>query len=185
MRNCKILLLAWGLLGGAGSGNSFAIDKEETGFLDRIFKNAEGKESKYVLFMPHDYKGDKAYPLILFLHGAGETGTDGHKQVQVGLGPAMKKREKTFGFIAVFPQAQSRISTSQAGPVALPLGGRGKATRAFGTEVGTVMVRFGRTSSTKKSRTPKATSARNPRLGCSPASCRSRRSADFSQPTSG
>jgi predicted peptidase len=108
MRNCEIFLLAWGLLCGASAGNSFAIDKEETGFVDRVFKDAAGKESKYVLFVPHDYKGNKAFPLVLFLHGAGETGTDGQKQVKVGLGPAIKKQEKTFGFIAVFPQARSR-----------------------------------------------------------------------------
>src|SRR2546427_377001 len=44
----------------------------EGGFLDRVYKDRDGKEAKYVLFVPHDYKGDKAYPLILFLHGAGE-----------------------------------------------------------------------------------------------------------------
>jgi predicted peptidase len=46
--------------------------------------------------------------VILFLHGSGETGTDGQKQVKVGLGPAVKKQEKTFPFIAVFPQSQKR-----------------------------------------------------------------------------
>lgn len=81
---------------------------EEHGFLNRIFKDADGKEAKYVLFVPHDYKGDKAYPVILFLHGAGETGTDGHRQAEVGIGPAIRKREQTFPFITVFPQSQKR-----------------------------------------------------------------------------
>ena len=58
--------------------------------------------------MPHDYKGDKEYPLILFLHGSGETGTDGKKQTKVGLGPAMRKQEKTFPFFVLFPQSQKR-----------------------------------------------------------------------------
>ena len=47
-------------------------------------------------FVPHDYKGDKEYPVILFLHGSGETGADGDKQRQEGIGTAIKKREKTF-----------------------------------------------------------------------------------------
>jgi predicted peptidase len=81
-----------------------AADNDKTGFLDRVYKDGD-KESKYVLFIPHDYKGDKEYPLILFLHGAGESGTDGKKQAAVGLAPAIRKREKTFPFIAVFPQA--------------------------------------------------------------------------------
>lgn len=84
-----------------------AADKER-GFLDRVFSGAKGDKSKYVLFVPHDYQDDKAFPLILFLHGAGETGTDGMKQAQVGLGPAIEKRQKTFGFIAVLPQSQQR-----------------------------------------------------------------------------
>src|SRR5262249_31825807 len=61
-----------------------------------------------VLFVPHDYKGDKPCPVILFLHGAGETGTDGDKQARVGLGRAIRQREKTFPFIAIFPQSQKR-----------------------------------------------------------------------------
>lgn len=81
-----------------------AADKDQHGFLDRVYKDGD-KESKYVLFIPHDYKGDKVYPVILFLHGAGESGTDGKKQATVGLAPAIKKREKTFPFIAIFPQA--------------------------------------------------------------------------------
>src|SRR5262245_7214152 len=74
------------------------------GFSDRVFKDADGKEFKYVVFVPHDYSADKAWPVILFLHGAGERGSDGKAQVEVGLGPAIQKREKTFPFIIVFPQ---------------------------------------------------------------------------------
>ncbi len=84
----------------------------KTGFLHRVYQGPEG-EGKYILFVPHDYKGDKPYPLILFLHGAGETGTDGVKPSKVGLGPAIKKNEKTFPFITIFPQSQKR--TWQAG----------------------------------------------------------------------
>jgi predicted peptidase len=80
----------------------------KTSFLDRVHKDPDGKEAKYVLFIPPDYKGDKAYPVILFLHGAGETGTDGKKQAATGLGPAIKKDEKAFPFIVVFPQSQKR-----------------------------------------------------------------------------
>jgi predicted peptidase len=44
-------------------------------------------------------------PYILFLHGAGEKGTDGEKQVGTGLGKAIRN-DKDFPFIAVFPQAE-------------------------------------------------------------------------------
>jgi predicted peptidase len=87
----------------AGGGS-----KVEHGFIHKVHKDASGDTAKYVVFVPEGYQGDKAYPLILFLHGAGETGTDGEKQVKVGLGPAIKKHAKTFPFIAVLPQSQKR-----------------------------------------------------------------------------
>lgn len=83
-----------------------------TGFLDRVYKSESG-ESKYVLFVPHGYDGSKAYPVILFLHGAGESGNDGKRQVTVGLGPAIKKQQKDFPFITIFPQANSKTTVGR------------------------------------------------------------------------
>ena len=80
---------------------ALAQAQTETGF---IAKTHEG--AKYKIFVPHDYKGDKEYPLILFLHGSGESGDDGEKQAKQGLGNAIGKHEKTFGFITVFPQSR-------------------------------------------------------------------------------
>jgi predicted peptidase len=83
-----------------------AGDPVKTGFIDKVYKGADGAESRYVVFVPHDYKGDTEYPVILFLHGAGSKGTDGAKQAKGGLGNAIRKKEKSFQFIAVFPQAE-------------------------------------------------------------------------------
>jgi predicted peptidase len=85
-----------------------AADADARGFINRVFKDKDGKEYKWVLFVPHDYKGDKAYPVILFLHGSGESGTDGEKPVKQGIGNAIKKQEKTFPFITLFPQSAKR-----------------------------------------------------------------------------
>jgi predicted peptidase len=78
------------------------------GFHDRVHKDADGKEAKYVIFVPHEYDGKRPVPVILFLHGAGETGTDGEKQARVGLGKYVRAHEKTFPFLVVFPQSQKR-----------------------------------------------------------------------------
>jgi predicted peptidase len=107
MTTLKLLVLVLGLCG-VSLAFARAGGKDERGFLDRIYKDADGDEAKYVLFVPHDYKGTKAYPLILFLHGSGESGDDGKKQVKVGLGPAVQKDEKTFPFFVIFPQSQER-----------------------------------------------------------------------------
>jgi predicted peptidase len=97
---------------------SRAGGRSEHGFLSRVYKDADGTESRYVVFVPDDYKGDKEYPVILFLHGAGETLSKnpkkpGKQPVEVGIGPAIKKRAKTFPFIVVIPQSHAR--TWQAG----------------------------------------------------------------------
>lgn len=80
----------------------------KTGFVDKVYKNADGSESPYVVFVPHDYDGKKEVPVILFLHGSGETKGGTKKPVEVGIGPAIKKREKTFPFLVVIPQSEKR-----------------------------------------------------------------------------
>ncbi len=82
----------------------------QTGFLPKEFKNADDTVSKYVVFVPADYDGKTDYPVILFLHGSGETKGDksGKMPVEVGLGAAIKKQEKTFPFIVVIPQSEKR-----------------------------------------------------------------------------
>src|SRR6476646_165118 len=90
----------------------------DTGFIDKTYKDSSGTEYKYALFVPHNYSKEKPTPTILFLHGAGETKQQPAKQkegakpkappkmpVEVGIGPAIKKREKTFPFLTIIPQA--------------------------------------------------------------------------------
>ncbi len=91
--------------GGKGKGAG-KKGPSRTGFLDKVHAEPGGAEFRYVVFVPHGYDGAKALPVILFLHGSGQTGTDGRKQLTVGLGPAIKAREKDFPFLAVFPQAR-------------------------------------------------------------------------------
>ncbi len=89
---------------------------EETGFVERVYTGPRGAEFKYVVFVPHDYKkdGEKAYPVIVFLHGFGEGGTDGWAPTKFGIGPAIEEKEKTFPFLVVFPQARRGWYTGEA-----------------------------------------------------------------------
>lgn len=106
IRVAVVLSLALGL-----TSLAMAQDKPKTGFVEKTFKNADGTTSPYVVFVPKDYDGTKEYPIILFLHGAGETNNpkakkEGKMPVEVGIGPAIKKREKDFPFIVVIPRAE-------------------------------------------------------------------------------
>jgi len=74
-----------------------------TGFLTRTIKQ-DNEEYRYVVYVPVDYDGSKAYPTIVFLNGAGECGRDGLKHIATGLGPAVMKAVEKWPFIIVFPQ---------------------------------------------------------------------------------
>jgi len=58
----------------------------------------------YLLFLPQQYEPEgKPWPLIIFLHGAGERGDDLQKVKVHGL-PKMVENRKDFPFIVVSPQ---------------------------------------------------------------------------------
>ena len=76
----------------------------ETGFLDRTV-TLEGKAYRYQVYVPRTYaKGSKS-PIILALHGAGERGSDGLLQTEVGLAGAIRRHPERWPAIVVFPQA--------------------------------------------------------------------------------
>ncbi|MBI4661363.1 MAG: prolyl oligopeptidase family serine peptidase [Verrucomicrobia bacterium] len=62
-------------------------------------------ETNYLLFLPKDYqaKGTQRWPMILFLHGAGERGTNLAK-VTIHGPPKIVKDRPDFPFILVSPQ---------------------------------------------------------------------------------
>src|SRR5688572_7819514 len=84
----------------AGSAQKAAA---QTGFLQKTIEY-NGKPTRYVVYVPAGYDPARPMPAILFLHGAGETGTDGWKQVAVGLGPAIMLAAEQWNFLVVFPQ---------------------------------------------------------------------------------
>lgn len=62
----------------------------------------------YLLFLPEGYsKKEKKWPLILFLHGAGERGED-LAQVKLHGPPKIVEKQKDFPFILVSPQCPKK-----------------------------------------------------------------------------
>ena len=82
---------------------------------------SNGKTMPYRLFVPNDYDPDKSYPIVLFLHGAGERGTDNE---HIFGGPSIYKRlltstdRKQFPCLILAPQcpADSQWVLSDWGP---------------------------------------------------------------------
>ncbi len=60
----------------------------------------------YCVYVPPDYTPDRAWPVILFLHGSGERGSDGLLQTDVGLGHALRKNWRQIPAIVVMPQCR-------------------------------------------------------------------------------
>ncbi len=108
MPNSVIIALAAILLAPVAS-TAQAQTRIETGFLDRSIVFG-GQTYRYQLFVPPSYSPSQRWPVILFLHGAGERGSDGYLQTQVGLAPAIRQNPSRFPVIAVFPQAPAESS---------------------------------------------------------------------------
>ncbi len=79
--------------------------KMETGFLKRDI-NIGGKNYCYQIFVPKNFTSAKKWPVILFLHGAGERGTDCESQTQVGIGPVIRRQLAEFAALVVMPQCR-------------------------------------------------------------------------------
>jgi predicted peptidase len=76
----------------------------ETGFLNRSV-SIDGTEHRYVVYVPREYSAPARWPVILFLHGSGESGTDGLLQTELGLPRAIRRHPERFPAIIVMPQA--------------------------------------------------------------------------------
>lgn len=76
-----------------------------TGFLQRKVVLNE-REYCYQVFIPKNYSAQQKWPMLLFLHGAGERGNDCNAHTLVGLGKIVRQQSATFPFIVVMPQCR-------------------------------------------------------------------------------
>jgi predicted peptidase len=63
----------------------------------------DGRTFQYAVFVPSSAQ-PRPLPVVLFLHGSGERGSDGHAPTTAGLGPWLRANAATFPALAVFPQ---------------------------------------------------------------------------------
>ncbi len=58
----------------------------------------------YAVYLPPGFDRIRQWPLILFLHGAGESGGDGVAPTRVGIGPALRTYPDRYPAVVVLPQ---------------------------------------------------------------------------------
>lgn len=80
----------------------------ETGFLNRTVKSGDATY-RYQVYVPKDWSPDRKWPVILFLHGAGERGDDGLLQTEVGLGGPIRRHADRFPAVVVMPQCRRGV----------------------------------------------------------------------------
>ncbi|TCS85685.1 phospholipase/carboxylesterase [Anseongella ginsenosidimutans] len=82
---------------------AMAQDSEE--FIAKQYVTKKGDTLLYRMLYPADYGSQKKYPLVIFLHGAGERGNDNKKQLTHGSDLFLKEDVlSNYPAIVVFPQ---------------------------------------------------------------------------------
>jgi len=75
----------------------------DTGFLNRHV-TVNGVTYKYQVYVPENWNEHTSWPVILFLHGSGERGSEGMDETQIGLPQAIRVHPDRWPFIVVMPQ---------------------------------------------------------------------------------
>ncbi len=80
-----------------------AVTPVPRGFLlDEI--TAGGETLRYALYVPREYDAARRWPLVVALHGRGECGSDGLRQLTQGLAQAIAAAPADWPALALFPQ---------------------------------------------------------------------------------
>jgi predicted peptidase len=102
-RRLLVLLVFWLLIAVAAHAKH-----RDTGFLDRTI-TLQGVTYKYQVYVPAEWTPHQKWPIVLFLHGAGERGDDGIQQTDVGIGTAIRSNPSEIPAIVVMPQCRKNI----------------------------------------------------------------------------
>lgn len=82
-----------------------AIAQDYSLYQKRQYTHTDGNTLPYRILYPENYDKAKKYPLILFLHGAGERGNDNEKQLVHGAKLFLKdENREQFPCILIMPQ---------------------------------------------------------------------------------
>ena len=87
------------------SSFGFLSAQDLSAYERRLYINADGDTLPYRILYPEGYAAGKSYPLLLFLHGAGERGNDNELQLVHGAKLFLKPEIRAkYPAIVVFPQ---------------------------------------------------------------------------------
>lgn len=117
---------------------------------DELFQSRSIKigstEYRYRVFVPKGWSKKRKWPVMLFLHGAGERGDDNSAQARIGIGPAILRQQASFPFVVVLPQCprnrwwtdpeMQALALKALDQTAMEFGGDAKRTYLTGLSMG-------------------------------------------------
>ncbi len=103
MKSASLLALTIALLAMNSNLVCASEPKAETGLQSLTLDRAINVKMEYLLYLPEDYDQKESCPLLIFLHGAGERGTD-LQRVKTHGPPKLIEQGQQFPFIVVSPQ---------------------------------------------------------------------------------
>ncbi len=94
--------------------------KTDAALVKKVFSAPSGLEMPYRLYLPEDYSSGKSYPLLVFLHGRGERGTDNRSSMFDGIGlfkgnhsVVSPKGQLQFPAIVLIPQCSDKTNDEE------------------------------------------------------------------------
>ena len=79
-----------------------------TGFLDQYVGDGPARR-RHQLYVPWNYDANQSWPLLVFLHGAGEGGRNALLPTEYQLGSAIRRDPGRFPALALFPQVSQTV----------------------------------------------------------------------------
>ncbi len=103
--NPTVLLLALPVFAVAAALGQGGAAPSAAGRFEYRTVKVKGTAHRFAVWLPPGFeKGGPKRPAILFLHGSGESGTDGERETKIGLGPALEAHPERWPFVVVMPQ---------------------------------------------------------------------------------
>jgi|SRR6218665_61363 len=100
-------------------GFTAATNAQNRGLYEKFQFIQNGDTLPYRILLPENYDSSKAYPLVLFLHGRGESGNDNERQLANGSALFLRDSvRKKYPAIVVFPQCAANSYWSNVHTVA-------------------------------------------------------------------
>jgi pimeloyl-ACP methyl ester carboxylesterase len=105
---------------------------QETGFLNRTVE-LHGATYHFQVYLPEAFRRDdkRQWPVILFLHGRGERGSEGLWQTQIGLPQAVRDHPERWPFVVVMPQCPQANYWTDSEMLSMALAALDRETQEF------------------------------------------------------